>query len=137
MPGCRPLAALTLIIALALPSASLADSAGDNQYQDPFANSPKQTTPKASPAPTQSSSTQPSSTQSSSTQSAPTQSGTTQSAATASAPATTQPQAVVGSATTVSQSRQLPCTGLDLRLAAGVGIFLVACGLLLRRRLAD
>jgi hypothetical protein len=112
----RLLAALMAVFVIALPAASLADSAGDNQYQDPFANTqpkhsgtntaPTTTTPPATstPAPT--------------TQTQPTSAGTS-------------------NADPASTDGQLPRTGLDLRLVGGLGVLLLGGGLLLRRRLAS
>lgn len=37
---------LALVLALALPSAALAQSAGDNQYADPFGSAPPSSQPK-------------------------------------------------------------------------------------------
>lgn len=102
-------AALAVVVALALPAAALADSAGDNQYSDPFGNSPPtqtqtQTTTPSAPAPSQPASTP---------------------------AAQTQPTATTAS----GSSDQLPRTGLDLRVLGGAGVLLVAGGVLMRRRL--
>src|SRR5215813_9897219 len=104
----RRLALLALACALLFPAAAFADSAGDNQYSDPFGNSqPTQTqTGPAAPAPSQ-----------------PT--------------TTSQPQASAAPASASSDpSGQLPRTGLDLRLVGGAGVLLLGSGLLLRRRLS-
>jgi LPXTG-motif cell wall-anchored protein len=104
----RLLALLAVACALLLPAAALADSAGDNQYSDPFGNSqPTQSqTAPATPAPSQ--------------------------------PATSsQPQATAAPvATSTDPSGQLPRTGIDLRLVGGAGLVLLGSGLLLRRRLS-
>ena len=112
MARSRLLVVLVAVLALAAPAAVLADSAGDNQYQDPFANTaPQNTTPQTAPAPAPTSPAQPAPAQSTSSSGTP-----------ATAPA--------------AASGQLPRTGLDLRLVGGAGIVLLGGGLLLRRRLA-
>lgn len=103
------------MLVIALPAASLADSAGDNQYQDPFANT--QPKPKTNTAPT--------------TTPAPVTT-TPAPAETAPASSTSTPSADPAATT----SKDLPRTGLDLRLVGGLGVLLLAGGLLLRRRLA-
>jgi hypothetical protein len=101
---------LTVALALGVAGVALADSAGDNQYQDPFGNTaPQSTAPQTTPAP------------------APR------------APAVTPSQPAATSQAASSQpaaTGQLPRTGLDLRLVGGLGVLLVAAGVLLRRRLA-
>jgi hypothetical protein len=111
MARSRALAAAAATFALTFPAAALADSAGDNQYSDPFGN----TTP-----------------------SAPAQTNTTTTPAATPAPATSTPATTTSSSssTKTDPSAQLPRTGLDLRLVGGAGILLLGAGLLLRRRLA-
>jgi LPXTG-motif cell wall-anchored protein len=103
------------VVVLALPAAAVADSAGDNQYQDPFGNSPQQTQPKKkSPQPV---------------------SGNSQTSS-PSTPAAAQPTAQApqaASAQPAAASGQLPHTGVDARLLAAVGAALLAAGLALRR----
>jgi hypothetical protein len=117
MARSRLLVMLIAVLALAAPAAVLADSAGDNQYQDPFANTapqnttPQNTTPQTAPAPSPTSPAQPAPAQPTSSSGGP----------------GTDPAAASG---------QLPRTGLDLRLVGGAGIVLLGGGLLLRRRLA-
>jgi hypothetical protein len=112
MARSRLLVMLIAVLALAAPAAVLADSAGDNQYQDPFANTaPQNTTPQTAPAPAPTSPAQPAPAQPTSSSGGP----------------ATDPAAASG---------QLPRTGLDLRLVGGAGIVLLGGGLLLRRRLA-
>jgi hypothetical protein len=112
MARSRLLVMLIAVLALAAPAAVLADSAGDNQYQDPFANTaPQNTTPQTAPAPAPTSPAQPAPAQPTSSSGGP----------------ATDPAAISG---------QLPRTGLDLRLVGGAGIVLLGGGLLLRRRLA-
>ena len=103
-------------VAMLVPPAALATSAGDQQYVDPFGSS---TTP-SSP--------------SSSSQSTATTQATAPSAATASstsaatvASSTTQPAA------NGDPAKTLPYTGLDVSLIVGVGLALLASRLALRR----
>jgi LPXTG-motif cell wall-anchored protein len=98
-----------LLCALAVPSAALAQGAGDEQYQDPFGDEQSQSepTPTATPAPAQPAPAQP----------APAQ------PAPAPAPAPAQ----------ASQSEQLPRTGVDAGWIALAGIVLLAAGIALRR----
>jgi hypothetical protein len=118
------------VLPLARPAVSLADgggndnSAGDNQYVDPLANTapaPK-AKPKPKPAPS-TTSTSPSTTTSSST----TSSSTTSSTATASKAASAHS----------SRSGTLPRTGLPVALVAAAGLALLAAGLALRRAVRD
>jgi hypothetical protein len=124
MARSRLLAALALVLALALPGAALADGAGDNQYQDPFGTSQPQKSPpkKTKPQPTQ---TAPTTTAPPPASVSPSATSTTPSTATPAPTASTDPAGA-----------QLPRTGLDLRLPAGIGVLLVAGGLVLRRRLS-
>lgn len=108
MAGSRPLVSLAVAVAIAAPSAALADSAGNNQYSDPFGGSTAPT--QTAPAPTQTAPSTP----------APT--------------STAQPTAAASPAAT-DPAGDLPRTGLDLRLLAGAGVALVAGGALLRRAL--
>jgi len=98
------------ILALSVPAAALADSAGDNQYQDPFSNVPSQkkqnsstgtTTQPSTPAPAPSGSTSPSS--------------------------STDPIAHA------ADGGSLPRTGFPLLPVAAIGAALVGAGLVLRR----
>ena len=97
-----------LLSALSVPSAALAQGAGDEQYQDPFGEEQSQSepTPTATPAPAQPAPAQPSA------QPAP-------------APAPAPAQA--------SQTQQLPRTGADAGWLALAGIVLLAAGIVLRR----
>jgi LPXTG-motif cell wall-anchored protein len=99
-----------LLCALAVPSAALAQGAGDEQYQDPFGDEQSQSdpTPTATPAPAQPASAQP----------AP-----AQPPAPAPAPAPAQ----------ASQAEQLPRTGADAGWLALAGIVFLAAGIALRR----
>jgi cytoskeletal protein RodZ len=109
------------IFALWLPAAALADSAGDNQYQDPFSNVPsqpkKQSSTNTTPAPT--SSTAP-----------------TQTSAPAATPTST-PTATTATPSSASSAQELPRTGFPLWPAAAVGAALIAAGLGLRRLVSD
>jgi LPXTG-motif cell wall-anchored protein len=103
-----------LALLLALPSAALAQGAGDQQYSDPFGGSQASPTPTATPAPAQP---------------APVQSQATPVPA-AAPPASATPAPASG-------RRQLPYTGADARLLALAGIVLLAAGIALRRRAAN
>jgi LPXTG-motif cell wall-anchored protein len=105
MPGWRRPAAVAAVMLTLLPAAAAAQSAGDEQYEDPFAG--EQPTPTSTPAPAPSLG-----------------SGTAPSAAPSAAPA---PAATA--------SAQLPRTGADLPLAILAGAFLLASGAALRLRL--
>jgi LPXTG-motif cell wall-anchored protein len=100
-----------LLCALALPSAALAQGAGDEQYQDPFGDEQSQSepTPTATPAPAPA---QPAPAQPAPAQPAP-------------APAPAPAQA--------SQAGQLPRTGIGAGWIALAGIVLLAAGIALRR----
>jgi LPXTG-motif cell wall-anchored protein len=107
------IASVAVACALALPASAVAQSAGDNQYQDPLAtpnsSQPKSSTPRStSPAPSQGSS-------------AGSGSGT---AGTSTAPATP-------SATATTSG--LPRTGADPAPLALIGLALLGGGLGLRR----
>lgn len=109
------IASIAVAGALALPASALAQSAGDNQYQDPLANpnsgSQQRSTPapRSAPAPSQGSS-------------AGTSSG---SAGTSTAPA--------APSTTAAPASGLPRTGSDPAPLALVGVALLGGGLALRR----
>jgi LPXTG-motif cell wall-anchored protein len=103
-----------LIFALALPSAALAQGAGDEQYSDPFAGEQQeeeqqQPAPEATPEPV-------------APEAAP--------AAPEAAPAPAAP----APAAAPSSSEQLPYTGADAGLLALGGALLVAAGVALRVR---
>jgi LPXTG-motif cell wall-anchored protein len=102
----RRTAAVVAALVLAFPALALADSAGDNQYQDPLANSPQKqkTTQTTTPAPV--------------TSPAP--------AATSSAP----PQSATASA---SSSGTLPRTGFPVAPLVVLGAALIGAGLIVRR----
>lgn len=116
VPRRRLIAVACSLLALSMPAVAVADSAGDNQYQDPFSNvpsHPKQqkksgttTTPAPAPTPTP----------------APSSSSST---ATTTTPAAQDP------------SNTLPRTGFPLLPVAALGAALVAAGLGLRRFVSD
>jgi hypothetical protein len=90
-----------------VPAAASAQSAGDEQYEDPFGDEQPQS--QATPAPTQAPAAEPA------------QSQTTPAPAPV-APAATQPSA----------QAQLPRTGGDARLPALLGLVLLSAGVALR-----
>ena len=103
------LTALAIAALLAAPGTALAQSAGDNQYQDPLGNSPssqnKTTTQKApTPAPP----------------AAPT-------------PAASPSASAAAGTTTTQNSAQLPRTGLPLIPLAALGVAFIVGGVLVRR----
>ena len=107
----RRLVPLTCALALAFPASALAQGAGDDQYQDPFADGSQQQT-QSSPAPQSSAPAD---------QAAP-QSG--------SSSATAAPSATAAAPT-------LPRTGAEAGLTAAGGGLLLLAGLTLRRRIVD
>ena len=106
---------VTLLIAaflLALPSAALAQSAGDEQYADPFdqpQEEPNGSQEEPAPAP----------------EPAPTPAQSTQTAT-----------ATQAEATQATGSQTLPATGLPVTLLAGAGGLLLTGGTMLRLRLS-
>jgi hypothetical protein len=119
MPFTRILAAV-LALALALPGAALAQSAGDDQYVDPFDESQGQQQGEATPLPQDS--------------------GGQGGDGTAEAPAEPQvvPEAAPATSSTtgapaVEGSQTLPVTGIPAAVHALAGIFLLAAGATLRR----
>ena len=92
-----------------LPAAAAAQSAGDDQYADPFANEQK---PSPTPAATQ----------------AP--AAGAQPAQATPAPATAAPAA----STTAAQAAQLPRTGWDAGVSGVLGLVLMSAGVALRAR---
>ena len=108
---------VALLCALAVPSAALAQGAGDDQYQDPFGDEQSQPeqTPTATPAPAQPAP-------------APAPAAPALPAPSAPAPAPAAAPAQGGS------SQQLPRTGVDAGWIALAGAVSLAAGLALRRR---
>jgi hypothetical protein len=103
----RAVAIATIFLLLALPAAGFADSAGDNQYQDPLGNTPSKPKKQAS---------------------------TTQTTATPapSTPSSTASQSS-SSTTTTPSSGSLPRTGLPVVPLVVLGTALLGAGLLIRR----
>jgi LPXTG-motif cell wall-anchored protein len=107
----RRLVVLIAALALAAPGTALAQSAGDEQYQDPFAGDDQGTpTPTATAAP------------------AP------QPATAQVAPSATAAPAQAPVATTAQAGRQLPRTGNDPVTPAVAGFWLLLGGVALRAR---
>jgi hypothetical protein len=120
MPSKRILA-VVLALGLALPGAALAQSAGDEQYVDPFQESQGQQQEQATPPSQESGS----------------QGGLQGGDGTVEAPAETQVAPEVPT-TTAAPTRQgsetLPVTGLPVGVLALAGVLLLAAGATLRRR---
>jgi LPXTG-motif cell wall-anchored protein len=129
MPYRRRLVVALTGLALAFPGTALAQSAGDDQYSDPFGgggggggNSSATPTPTpAAPSAPSTSSTAPS------TSTAP---------SSASAAATPVPAASAAAPVTTS-SGQLPYTGADAGLLALAGVLCIGGGVALRVRLRE
>jgi LPXTG-motif cell wall-anchored protein len=132
MPPTRRLSALAAaVLALAAggvtPAVALAQGAGDEQYQDPFAGG------GSASQGSQSSGSQGSGSRGSGTTTTPMGPGT--------APTSPGTAATTAPATTASQATtsptELPRTGLDVRVVAAAGLLLLLGGLVLRRRPGD
>jgi hypothetical protein len=122
------------LIALAVPMVALANgggSAGDQQYVDPLANQHKHSTTTSSPATTSTPAPPPSTTPATP---APTPTPTSSAATPSTTPTATTPTATIAGTSTVSsgKAKQLPYTGYDSGLAAGLGFVLVLGGTALR-----
>jgi hypothetical protein len=119
----RPVAVLSAAFVLATPAGALAQSAGDDQYQDPFGGSGGGSGGggSAQPAPTPATPAAPSGTAAPST------------------PAPTAPTASASQAPAAQPAGQLPYTGspVEAGLLAGVGAVLLAGGVGLRVRLRE
>lgn len=102
------MSAAAVMLAL-LPASAAAQSAGDEQYEDPFGEEQSQETPTATPAPAQPAEP---------AQSAPAQ------------PAPAQPAPAPAAAP--AQAAQLPRTGSDAALPGVLGLILLAAGVALR-----
>ena len=110
-------AAVAVAAVLAFPAAAAADSAGDNQYQDPFSNVPSQPKKKKTQSQQPATSTTP--------------------APSPSAPATSTPTATTAAPSSSTSSGQLPRTGFPLLPVAAVGAALIGAGLGLRRLVSE
>lgn len=116
-------------LALAVPAATLAangGSAGDQQYTDPFAGTPTPTSTTPAPGPA------PATAPVASTPSAGTPAPVTATPAASPAAGSETPAATTTPVPT--HPTELPFTGYDSWLAAGLGAAMVAGGLMLRRR---
>jgi hypothetical protein len=129
MPLRRCIAALVTFVALAAPGAALAQSAGDDQYQDPFGGSGGSSGGSGGSGGSGSSSGGSSTPSTPAAPAAP----TTTTSSSSSAPATT------AQAPTVTSRSQLPYTGSPVAagLLAAAGGVLLAGGLTLRVRLRE
>ena len=116
------IALAALVLALAVPTAALAQGAGDDQYEDPFGSGQEQQqepTSQATPAPTQAPA-QPS-------QAAP-------AAPPPAAPAAPPAAAPTAPAAGAAGPDQLPYTGANAGLPALAGALLLCAGVALRLR---
>ena len=102
----RSLAVAGTVLAL-LPAAAAAQSAGDEQYSDPFAGQSPSSTPAPTPAPA--------------TGAQPAQ-------------ATPAPAAVPAASNAPAQAAQLPRTGWDAGAPGTLGLVLMSAGVALRAR---
>jgi hypothetical protein len=124
VPRSRPLIAVLIVLGLlatVVPAAALANggSAGDNQYVDPLAGVHSHSGKSSSSSPATSAAT-------TSTPATSTSAASTATTSTATSAATsTDPS---------SKTKSLPFTGFQDWQAAGLGLVLVASGLILRRR---
>ncbi len=109
MSGWRRTVSVAASMLALLPASAAAQSAGDEQYEDPFGEEQSQATPTATPAPAQPAEP---------AQSAPAQ------------PAPAEPAPAPAAAP--AQAAQLPRTGSDAVLPGVLGLILVAAGVALR-----
>ena len=112
----RPLAALLTALALACPGTALAQSAGDDQYEDPFPSGQEQEQPAPEAAPEPAPEAAPEAVPEAAPEAAPAPQGTPAPAAAAAA-----------------GQEQLPYTGLETGLVAAAGALLLGTGATLRR----
>jgi hypothetical protein len=113
MPGWRRIVSLAAVLLALMPAAAFAQSAGDEQYQDPFQGQ-GQATPTATPAPAQP------------TQAPAAPAGTAAPAA--------PPAAPPAAAAAPAQAAQLPRTGWDAAIPGVCGLILLSAGGVLRTR---
>lgn len=121
----------TAALALACPAFAHAQSAGDNQYQDPFGNSP----PPSSTSPQHSSSSHNAAAPAPNSSSSPAATNVTPATTAATPLATTAPS--TGTAATSTGATTLPRTGVDTVEEALIGASLLLGGFGLRRRARD
>jgi LPXTG-motif cell wall-anchored protein len=114
----KRLSAAAIALALAAPSSALAQSAGDDQYEDPFGD---QAPPSATPEPSQPASP------ATGSEDAP-------AAPEAAAPAPSEPAPAAPAAAPAAQV-ELPRTGAETWLQGAGGLLLVIGGSVLRLRL--
>ena len=107
------MSAAAVMLAL-LPASAAAQSAGDEQYEDPFGEEQSQATPTATPEPAP--------------PAQPAQPAPAQPAPAQPAPAQTAPAPAAAPA----QAAQLPRTGSDAALPGVLGLILLAAGVALR-----
>jgi LPXTG-motif cell wall-anchored protein len=107
MPGWRRIASLAAVLLALSPAAAVAQSAGDEQYEDPFEDQ-EQSQPQATATP------------------APAQPAQPAQATAPAAPAQTAP------APAPAQAAQLPRTGSDAVLPGVLGLILLSAGVALR-----
>jgi hypothetical protein len=116
VPLRRRLAALAAVALLAAPAPALGQSAGDEQYEDPFAGEEQsQPEPTATPAPA-------------APEPAPEEPAAQPAAQSTPSTATAEP---------ASQQPELPRTGLDVAPLFAVGVVLLGGGIALRVRLRE
>jgi hypothetical protein len=114
MPGWRRSLSVAAVLLALTPAAAAAQSAGDEQYEDPFADQQPQAqaTPEAAPAPA---------------------AEPAQAPATPAPAAPTQPSPAPAAAEPVQAGQaELPRTGGDPRVPALVGLVLLSAGVALR-----
>jgi len=112
MPGWRRSLSVAALMLALVPAAATAQSAGDEQYEDPFGDEQAQAAPTAAPAPA-----------------APAPSTAAPAPATAPPAATTAQRAPVGAQ---AAPAELPRSGDDTAWVAGLGLALLAVGVALR-----
>jgi LPXTG-motif cell wall-anchored protein len=106
MPGWRRSLSVAAALLALLPAGAAAQSAGDEQYQDPFADEPSQEAPAAPPASTP--------------------------APAAPAPSAAAPAAAAPAPAAQATAAQLPRTGGEAWLLALAGLALMSAGVALR-----
>jgi LPXTG-motif cell wall-anchored protein len=119
-----PIAALTLALT---PTTALAQSAGDEQYEDPFSDEQSQSSSGSGSSGSGGSGTAGASASGSAAQATPS----------TAAPPAAAPAAAASAGTAAAEGGELPRTGLDAGLVAAIGAGLLGMGLVLRRRTAD